>query len=170
MFKAIRSRLAREDKGFTLIELMVVVLIIAILIAIAIPTFLGARTKAQDRASQADLRQSLLTAKSYYTDQESFLDTAAGGTNATTATLYKGLEPSLSFVAAAAGQGQSDVGVAASTNDVTLAKKSKSGNWFCIKESTSTAAVRAQTTDKPANNPFTTFASCDPTAANMSSW
>ena len=45
-----------DDEGFTLIELMVVVLIIAILIAIAIPTFLGARQRAQDRATQADLR------------------------------------------------------------------------------------------------------------------
>ncbi|MHB8512537.1 MAG: prepilin-type N-terminal cleavage/methylation domain-containing protein, partial [Actinomycetota bacterium] len=39
-----------EESGFTLIELMVVVLIIAILIAIAIPTFLGARQRAQNRA------------------------------------------------------------------------------------------------------------------------
>ena len=36
------------EDGFTLIELMVVVLIIAILIAIAIPTFLGAQNKAKD--------------------------------------------------------------------------------------------------------------------------
>jgi prepilin-type N-terminal cleavage/methylation domain-containing protein len=46
---------ARED-GFTLIELMVVVLIIAILLAIAVPTFLGARERANDRAAQTDLR------------------------------------------------------------------------------------------------------------------
>jgi prepilin-type N-terminal cleavage/methylation domain-containing protein len=39
------------EAGFTLIELMVVVLIIAILIAIAIPTFLGARSRAQDRVA-----------------------------------------------------------------------------------------------------------------------
>ena len=45
-----------REAGFTLIELMVVVLLIAILIAIAIPTFLGARSRAQDRAAQSNLR------------------------------------------------------------------------------------------------------------------
>jgi type IV pilus assembly protein PilA len=48
---------------------MVVVLIIAILIAIAIPTFLGARTRAQDRAAQTSLRNALVAAKSIYTDK-----------------------------------------------------------------------------------------------------
>ena len=55
MFKAIHDRLNNDEKGFTLIELMVVVLIIAILIAIAIPTFLGAgsvrRTSRRSRTS-----------------------------------------------------------------------------------------------------------------------
>ena len=45
MMKAIRKRLA-ADEGFTLIELMVVVMIIAVLIAIAIPSFLGFRKSA----------------------------------------------------------------------------------------------------------------------------
>lgn len=51
-----RWRRNGDDEGFTLIELMVVVLIIAILLAIAIPTFLGARERAADRAAQSNLR------------------------------------------------------------------------------------------------------------------
>src|SRR5438045_8074687 len=57
-----------DEQGFTLIELMVVVLINAILIAIAIPTFLGARARAQDRAAQSDLRNGLTAEKTAYTD------------------------------------------------------------------------------------------------------
>ena len=58
MLKSVRDRRESEE-GFTLIELMVVVLIIAILIAIAIPTFLGARQRANDRAAQSSLRNAL---------------------------------------------------------------------------------------------------------------
>lgn len=62
----------RRDEGFTLIELMVVVLIIAILIAIAVPTFLVARQRAQNRTTQTDVRHALGAEKTYYADSESY--------------------------------------------------------------------------------------------------
>jgi type IV pilus assembly protein PilA len=52
--------------GFTLIELMVVLLIIAILLAIAIPTFLGVTSTAGDRGAQSDLTNALIEAKALY--------------------------------------------------------------------------------------------------------
>ncbi len=90
MLANLRAR--REDeRGFTLIELMVVVLIIAILIAIAIPTFLGAKTRAQDKAAQSSLRNGLTNAKGIYTDSDTYGATAALQASLTTA------EPSLTF-------------------------------------------------------------------------
>src|ERR1043166_4726041 len=77
MFDALRKRLNNDEKGFTLIELMVVVLIIAILIAIAIPTFLGARQRAQDKQAQSNIRNALTTEKTYYVDNQAYTATAA---------------------------------------------------------------------------------------------
>jgi type IV pilus assembly protein PilA len=54
------------EAGFTLIELMVVLLILAILMAIAIPTFLGVTGSANNRAAQSNLTNALVAAQSFY--------------------------------------------------------------------------------------------------------
>ncbi len=58
--------LKKNDRGFTLIELMIVVLIVAILVAIALPTFLGQRKQAEDSAAKSNLRNALTTEKAFY--------------------------------------------------------------------------------------------------------
>ena len=126
MMEKIRKGL-RNDEGFTLVELMVVVLIIAILMAIAIPTFLGARQKAQDRAAQSDLRNGLTAAKVFYVDGESYMST----NNAATITAYEALEPSIDFDTIA-NASTTKVGVLAATSNVLLLDKSASGKWFGI--------------------------------------
>ncbi|HLE39749.1 MAG TPA: prepilin-type N-terminal cleavage/methylation domain-containing protein [Acidimicrobiia bacterium] len=76
MLKTIRNGLKR-DEGFTLIELMVVVMIIAVLIAIAIPSFLGFRKSAQDRSAQSEVRNVLLSEKAFWLDNGNYTQTAA---------------------------------------------------------------------------------------------
>jgi prepilin-type N-terminal cleavage/methylation domain-containing protein len=58
----------RDERGFTLIELMTVILIVGVLVVIALPTLLGARTRASDVAVQSDVRNAFAAEKAYYTD------------------------------------------------------------------------------------------------------
>jgi type IV pilus assembly protein PilA len=92
MLSTLRTRLQKEEDGFTLIELMVVVLIIAVLLAIAIPSFLRAQDGAKEKAAQADIRNAVTAAKTLATDN-------AGSVVGINATTLGEAEPSIEFVA-----------------------------------------------------------------------
>jgi type IV pilus assembly protein PilA len=69
----VRRRLAREESGFTLIELLVVLVIIGVLLAIAVPSYLGFKKRAEKRAADSNVRAAIPAMEAFYSDNGTYV-------------------------------------------------------------------------------------------------
>lgn len=137
------ERIHRDESGFTLIELMVVVMILGILLVLGLPTYLGVKARFQDRAAQTDLRTTVLAARILYTDNATF-----SSANEAPGTGLVSIVPNLCYVdgvttsaaggapACASGSGNGSISVASTAAQFAAARSSASTACFVIVDGT----------------------------------
>ena len=141
---ALASRRASGDRGFTLIEVMVVVLVIGILLAVGVPTYLGARERAQDQAARSTLRAGQTTAAVVYVDNGTYRDANVRNLRAA--------EPGFIWRGSnSASRDQDEISVAA-TRDGTewgAATRSDSGECFFIRLRSDGSTLYGNSSSRP---------------------
>jgi type IV pilus assembly protein PilA len=151
VLQQLKERRHNDEKGFTLIELMVVVLIMGILMAIAIPTFLSTRGSANDAAAKSDATNAYTNEKSFYASNSAFESAGTITGDAAAATAATSLDDSLPWGDATnTADTEAVTAYAFGTNnpDVVIEAASKSGHCYYIldDETTSSAFIGYQAT------------------------
>ena len=73
MLKSYTRLDTRSEHGFTVIEFLIVVIIIGILLAIAVPSYIGFRDRAANNTMKANLRAALPAAQAYHADNGTYV-------------------------------------------------------------------------------------------------
>ena len=137
-------RRLRGDGGFTLIEVMVVVLVIGILLAVGVPTYLGARERAQDQAARSTLRTAQTTAAVVYVDNGTYRDANVRN--------LRDAEPGFTWRGSnSASRDQDEVSVAATRDgsEWGAATMSDSGTCFYIRLRSDGSTLYGESTSSP---------------------
>lgn len=149
-----RTQTDGRDRGFSLVELALVITIIGVVVAIAVPNFIGSRRSANDRAAQASLRLALSLAKTSYTADETYAKAQAGDLS----------DPALTFTSTTS-TGPTQVAVAVNIGDDartwTATVRSGSGTCLWIRDNAAAQGTEYHRTQS---------ATCDVASPPSSGW